>query len=180
MHARSRSVRSTTPAGLPPGLFHVLAAAVLALAAALFAPPVSAQPAAAVSAIRIDVSPLRQNGVGKYADLLQAALGDALAARFADRRAQGGARLTVVLESFELRGYGSGESDDAFGMSSTLSADELAGYAVLEAGGRVIAREPLRVSLPPGQTGPWNAADFEQRRAVALAEAYASWLARRL
>ena len=166
---------------------HRLAAILLALCAALtfaLAAPAAAQPAPAIGEIRVDVAPLRAKGVGNYADLLKASLERALADRFADRRASGGARLTVVLESFELRGYGSGGQDDwAFGFGGNLggmSADELSGEAVLTAGGQVLAREPLRVALPPGQSGPWHTPDFEQRRAVNLAQAYASWLARRL
>lgn len=164
-----------------------IAACLLALGAALtlsLASPAAAQPVPAIGDIRVDVSPLRAKGVGNYADLLKASLERALADRFADRRARGGARLTVVLDRFELRGYGSGGQDDwIFGFGGApggLSADELSGEAVLTANGQVLAREPLRVALPPGQSGPWYTEDFEQRRAVNLARAYASWLARRI
>ncbi|MGJ3263670.1 MAG: hypothetical protein ACFE0R_10590 [Salinarimonas sp.] len=163
----------------------VLAVALPVLIALASIAPVHAQPAPAIGEIRVDVAPLRAKGVGNYADLLQDSLRRALEARFADRRARGGARLEVVLERFELRGYGSGETDDGplgFGMpgGGSLAADELSGTATLTAGGRVLAREPLRVALPPGQSGPWYAGQFEQRRAVALAESFAGWLARRL
>jgi len=166
---------------------HRIGAVLLALCTALalgLATPAAAQPAPAIEEIRVDVSPLRAKGVGNYADIVKAALERALADRFANRRARGGARLTVVLERFELRGYGSGGQDDWMfgfgGAAGGLSADELSGEAVLTANGRVLAREPLRVALPPGQSGPWHTPDFEQRRAVNLAQAYASWLARRL
>lgn len=177
------AIAATRPNRRIPALLVVLLA-LWAAATLGLAPPVAAQPAPAIGDIRVDVSPLRAKGVGNYADLLKAALERALADQFAARRARGGAQLTVVLERFELRGYGSGERDDwAFGFGGALgglSADELSGEAVLTANGRVLAREPLRVALPPGQSGPWYTPDFEQRRAVALAQAYASWLARRL
>lgn len=168
----------------PASLAATLAPLALLLVVA-FAPPSAAQPAPAIGEIRVDVSPLRAKGVGNYADLLQVRLSRALEVAFADRRARGGARLTVVLDHFRLTGYGSGESDPwpfAFGGpgGGSLSADELSGSATLTSGGQVIARAPLRVALPPGQAGPWYAEDFELRRAAHLADAYASWLARRL
>ncbi|WP_349368641.1 hypothetical protein [Salinarimonas sp.] len=171
-----------TPPTLPARLRALLVAA-LAIVASGVALPAAAQPAPAIGQIRVDVSPLRAKGVGNYADLLQVALGRALEAQFAGRRARGGATLTVVLDRFELRGYGSGGQDDwifGFGAPGGMSADELAGDAFLTVDGQVIASTPLRVALPPGQSGPWYAESFEQRRAVNLAEAYASWLARRL
>lgn len=157
----------------------------LALCAALASAPAApaAAQAPAIGDIRVDVAPLRAKGVGTYADLLKATLERALAEALAGRRARGGARLTVVLERFELRGYGSGERDDrafGFGAPGGLSADELSGEAVLTADGRVLARTPLRVALPPDQSGPWHTPGFEQRRAVNLARAYARWLAQRL
>ncbi|GGK19526.1 hypothetical protein [Salinarimonas ramus] len=159
--------------------------AAFALLVGMLVLPAAAQPAPAIGEIRVDVSPLRAKGVGNYADLLQERLSRALEATFADRRARGGARLVVTLESFLLTGYGSGESDDrlfGFGFpgGGSLSADELSGTATLTAGGQVIAREPLRVALPPDQAGPWYSESFELRRAANLADAYASWLARRL
>jgi hypothetical protein len=173
----------TAPSARPARLRALLAAALAALAL-WAAAPAAAQPAPAIGEIRVDVAPLRAKGVGNYADILRVALTRALEAQLADRRARGGATLTVVLDRFELRGYGSGERDDSLfgfgGMPGGLSADELAGEAFLTVDGQVIASTPLRVALPPGQSGPWHAEGFEQRRAVNLAEAYASWLARRL
>ncbi|WP_372423177.1 hypothetical protein [Salinarimonas chemoclinalis] len=171
------------PAALPRLVLRSLAALVLAFGA--LSGQAAAQPAVLIGEIRVDVSPLREKGVGDYADLLRTSLERALEDRFAGRLGAGGSRLTVVLERFELRGWGSGESDDGpfgFGMpgGGSLAADELAGVATLSEGGRVLAREPLRVALPPGQSGPWHTPDFEQRRAVALAESFAGWLARRL
>ncbi|WP_052341527.1 hypothetical protein [Salinarimonas rosea] len=170
-------------AALPKVVLHALVALVVAFA--VLAGPATAQPAVLIGEIRVDASPLRAKGVGNYADLLEASLQRALEDRFAGRLGAGGSRLTVVLDRFELRGYGSGETDDGplgFGIpgAGSLAADELAGTATLSDGGRVLAREPLRVALPPGQSGPWQSADFERRRAVALAESFAGWLARRL
>lgn len=154
----------------------------LALAVALVAAPdtARAQPAAAIDDIRIDVSPLRAKGVGNYADILRAALGEALEARLAGRRAADGADLTIVLDTFLMTAYGAGEIDPEGGDLGGMTVDELGGTVVLERGGRVIAREPLRVVAPPARSGPWYTPGFEERRAVTLAGVYADWLARRL
>lgn len=159
----------------------LLPAALLALLLALAPAPAQAQ-VPAIDAIEIDTAPLRAQGVREYADLLEAALQRSLASRLADRRARGGARLLVRLDRFFMPIYTGGEADDrfGFGLGAGTAVDTLEGEALLVSQGAVIARVPLVVSLPAGQSGPWYLPDAEPRRAAAVADAFAGWVARRL
>lgn len=156
-------------------------ALLLALLVALAPAPARAQ-VPAIGTIEIDTAPLRAQGVREYADLLEAALQRSLASRLADRRARGGARLVVRLDRFFMPIYTGPEADDrfGFGLGASMAADTLEGEALLVSQGAVIARVPLVVSLPAGQSGPWYLPDAEPRRAAAVADAFAGWVARRL
>lgn len=143
---------------------------------------VHAQPAqrSAVSSVRVDVSPLRAKGAGQFADLMQAALSDALRAEFAGRIRPGAPRLVVQIDTLFLSSYAGDSGDDGF-FGQGGSSDSMNGTALLLGPrGQVLVRHPQLLSVPSYSGGAWYAPDNEQRRAVYLARTYAQWLGRAL
>lgn len=154
-------------------------ALVAILAVFLAFPHAAARGETAIGQIEVDTSPLRAKGLRIDADIIEEVMTRSLEERFADRRAPGGARLVVRLDSLFVAGHGGPEPGDRFGGSAR---DTLEGEARLISGGRVIAREDILVSLRasrPG-TGPWQVPNHERRRVADIADAFAGWVERRL
>jgi hypothetical protein len=152
----------------------------LAGAMALGAAPVAAQPAAAYSRIRVDVSRLRQQGLGDYASFIAATLDRSLRRAFAGRIGQRNAPTLVVrITTIQLASYAGGEGGSwRWGGGGGSSSDYLDGEALVVRGETVVHRHPQLATLPASSGGAWYRPDNEQRRAILLCDAYAQWLAR--
>ena len=149
------------------------------MAAAAFANPGAAQDGRAhFSGVVVDVSPLRAQGLGLYADAVGSAVRRALAQAYADRIGGRGPRLVVRITGVSLRSYVGGGSS-RFGFGSGMQNDYLEGEAmVVGARGEILARHPQLSALPSSSGGAWYDPASESRRLTALAEHYAGWLRR--
>ena len=155
-------------------------ATAIGAAAALLAGPAASQQAA-YSRISIDVERLRDRGHGPFADLVQANLRRAMQRAFAGRTGQRGAPvLTVRITLLQLSSFVGGGGSRRFGGSGGGSSDYMEGEALVSQGSQLIRRHPQLSAIPSSSGGAWYAPDNEQRRAVALCEHYAGWLARAL
>jgi hypothetical protein len=125
----------------------------------------------------VDVTPLRQRGLGPYAGFVQANLQASLTRAFAARGLPGTAMIVRVDAVHLSAFYGSrGGASHRFGGGGTGENDYMEGEALVMSGSRVVLRHPQLAVLPA--SGAWNAPDNEQRRTAALCDAYAQWLAR--
>ncbi|MCC5976464.1 MAG: hypothetical protein JJU21_00235 [Salinarimonas sp.] len=155
-------------------------AAFMASFALLIPDQASAQQRNTVSAIEIDVGPLRARGVGVFADLLHDSLRAELQSRYAI--AADAPRLQVTLNSFFLNSSTSldNNSGGSFGMSLQPPLDDLGGEARLVGrDGRVIDSYRLRANNPATTGSHRPSPEREQIRARALTEVFAGWVARR-
>jgi hypothetical protein len=153
--------------------------AILASAALLIPDQAKAQARNTVSAITVDVAPLRARGVGVFADLLHDSLRAELQARYtitADAP-----RLHVTLNSFFLNSRTSIDRDDSFGGGfAQPPLDNLGGEAqLITLGGRVIDSYSLLANNPATTAAHRRSPEREQIRARALTEVFAGWVARR-
>lgn len=148
--------------------------AIAALALALALPAANAQTSVPIGSIAVEAGPVVAETVGNKGAVLATALEDALAAAFAQRRADDGARLTVRLEDVRFANIG---APNLAGAEGAAAQDYLVGTATLTRRGETIAREELRVSYPAAATA---AAADERARAVNLARAWADWLVDRI
>lgn len=149
----------------------------LAAGAALLPGPATAQ-ARVYSSVSADVSGLRARGLGgPYVQLARDALERALQEAFAGRAGVGGApRLIARIDVIQLSPL---VERDGWGLSS--SSDYLQGEGLVVRGRDVLLRLPQAVNLPSTASGAaWHDAGSEQRRTVALCDAFAGWLARGL
>jgi hypothetical protein len=145
-------------------------------AALVMAPvPAAAQPQQGFSRVVVDVSRFRALGGGVFADLVQANLAAAMQRHFVGRIGiRGAPALAVQIRSMSLGSHVGGD-----GSSWRLgggASDYLDGEAVVSQGSRVMLRHPQLLTL--AASGAWYDPENERRRAVALCDAYASWLAR--
>lgn len=142
--------------------------------------PALAQPAAAYARISVDVSRLRQLGLGDYAGFIGANMDAALRRAFAGRiGARGQPTLVVRITSVQLASYVGGEGGSLrWGGGGGGSSDYMDGEALVVQGERVLHRHPQLATLPASSGGAWYLPDNEQRRAVLLCNQYAQWLAR--
>ena len=153
--------------------------AILASAALLIPDQAKAQTRNTVSAITVDVAPLRARGVGVFADLLHDSLRAELQARYTI--AADAPRLHVTLNSFFLNSSTSIDRDDSFGGGfAQPPLDNLGGEAQLIArDGRVIDSYSLLANNPATTAAHRRSPEREQIRARALTEVFAGWVARR-
>jgi hypothetical protein len=146
-----------------------------AAAFSLAASEVGAQPQQGYSRVAVDVSRFRSLGGGVFADLVQANLAAAMQRHFVGRIGiRGAPALAVQIRSMSLGSHVGGD-----GSSWRLgggASDYLDGEAVVLQGSQVMLRHPQLLTLPA--SGAWYDPDNERRRAVALCDGYASWLAR--
>ncbi len=162
------------------GAVLVMLIAIMASLALLATVKAAAQTQNTVSAIEIDVTPLRARGVGVFADLLHDSLRTELQARYTI--AADAPRLQVTLNSFFLNGNTSiDRSDgDSFGMALQPPLDNLGGEARLVGrDGRVIDTYRLLTNSPATRAAHRPSPEREQIRARALTEVFAGWVARR-
>lgn len=153
--------------------------AILAITVLLIPDHAKAQPRNTVSAIEIDVGPLRARGVGVFADLLADSLRAELQARYTI--AADAPRLHVTLNSFFLNSSTSVDHrDDSFGGFAQPPLDNLGGEArLIGRDGRVIDSYRLLTNNPATTASHRPSPEREQIRARALTEVFAGWVARR-
>ncbi|HMB11837.1 hypothetical protein [Saliniramus sp.] len=174
---RSSLVRNRILASAAP-LFAMLLA--ILASTVLFAPVhATAQPRDSVSAITVDVAPLRARGVGVFADLLHDSLRAELQARYTI--AANAPRLHVTLNSFFLNANTWIDHDDSFGGGfAQPPLDNLGGEAQLIApDGRVIDSYSLLANNPATTGSHRPSPEREQIRAMALTRVFAGWVVRR-
>lgn len=140
----------------------------------------AARPIAA-SGYSVDVSHLRAIGLGEMADLV----GATVAAGLRDLGTQPGQRVVVRLTGLSLVSYagadggGGGGGNGGGGGGSGGNYDYLEGEILtLGPNGEVLSRHPQTASLSASSGGPSYLEGFEQRRAIALSQAFAAWVRR--
>ncbi|TVR10497.1 MAG: hypothetical protein EA385_03885 [Salinarimonadaceae bacterium] len=142
-----------------------------------FAGAAFAQSRTAVSAIEVDVSPLRRQGAGVFADIVQSALRRELAAVYTI--SSGGPRLVVRIDSFFLNSS-LGDSDFDFSRAQIPNFDSMTGVNRLVArDGSVVAEYPLHSTTRSDAAGSMWREGIERDRAVLISRDYAHWVARR-
>jgi hypothetical protein len=156
------------------GAVAVAGAALTGSAAAQLA---SAPAAWQFSSVTVDVDRLHALGLGPYAEFIRAAVLVETRRAFADRLGRGGPRLVVRITGIQLSSY-SGNGGGRFGGGGTPS-DYLEGEALIVGPrGEVLARYPQLSATPASSGGSWYDLQSERRRALYLAQHYASWLRR--
>jgi hypothetical protein len=149
----------------------VLGAATLALATS----PARAQLRQGYSRVVVDVSRFRALGGGAFADLVQANLAAAMQRHFVGRIGiRRAPALAVQIRSMSLGSHVGGDGS-SWRLGGGVS-DYLDGEAVVSQGSQVMLRHPQLLTL--SASGAWYDPENERRRAVALCDGYASWLAR--
>ncbi|HEY7384542.1 MAG TPA: hypothetical protein VH743_12815 [Beijerinckiaceae bacterium] len=151
-----------------------------ALAGLGLAPPALAQVAPAYfSSVEVDVRPLHARGAGAYADFLASVLLAETRRVFADRIGRGGPRLVVRIKAVSLSSYAGGGAGRFRG--GTFHSDYLDGEAlIVDRRGTILARYPQLSAAPAHAVAAWYDPQLDQKRTVALAQHYASWLRRTL
>ncbi len=133
----------------------------------------------------IDVTHLREVGLGPTADLIQ----QAAYREFAAIGVPGGNRLVVRFEALSLNSYSGGESGDGGGggggggggSGNGTNNDYLEGDAtVIGPGGQVVTRIHHVIALPANSGGAYYLPGAEQRRVTGLARTFADWIKRDL
>lgn len=155
--------------------FLSLAGAALALAP--LGPSAAGAQAALVGAIRVDATPLAEQGWGAGAALAKAELERALIANLGPAYRRGaGPTLVVTLNSMWLASYaGNGAKIGSAGSSN----DYLNSVATLvDRRGRELARYPIMSTELSSSGGAWHLPGIDQRRILALARNNALWIKR--
>jgi hypothetical protein len=161
-------------------LFGTAAVAGLALAGPGWAQFAAAAPPSHFSSIEVDVSRLYAIGLGSYAEFLRSALLAETRRAFADRIGGRGPRLVVRVNSVSLSSY-SGGGGGRWGRGGTFHSDYLDGEAlIVDRRGTILARYPQLSAAPAHAVAAWYDPQLEQKRTIALAQHYASWLRRTL
>jgi hypothetical protein len=131
------------------------------------------------SSVEVDVSRLHALGLGPYADFLRSVLLAETRRAFADRIGRGGPRLVVRITSVSLSSYSGGGAGRFRG--GTFHSDYLDGEAlIVDRSGTILARYPQLSAAPAHAVAAWYDPQLDQKRTVALAQHYASWLRRTL
>ena len=117
--------------------------------------------------------PLLAQGLGGYAEALQAELTGALQAQFAGSL-RPGERIVVLLRSISLATY-VGDVN----VFELRDNDYLDGVVTLVGpNGQVLAKKDILAISLSSSGGPWYLQGGEQRRTVALAQNFAAWARR--
>jgi hypothetical protein len=130
------------------------------------------------SAVVVDVTHLRDIGLGPFADVIGAAMTDELRTVFADRMNRNGPRLVVVVTGLFLASLPDSGGGNYRNEGSSRTPDSIDGEAlVVGRRGEILARFPQHNNLIA--TGvSWQDPLNEQKRAAAVARNYAQWLRR--
>ncbi|MBA1158407.1 hypothetical protein [Microvirga mediterraneensis] len=148
------------------------------LAGAGFSVPARAQAfPQAFSSFSVDVSALKDKGLGPFADLVGAAALDELRRSFADRVDPRGPRLVLVLTSVTMTAFPDGGVGYK-GRGGGSGHDALEGQALaVGRRGEVLAAHPM-LAVRDVNTSPLT--PDEQGRAVMIAQHYVRWLRREI
>jgi hypothetical protein len=145
------------------------------LAGSLILPsPVLGQ-ASAFRSVAVDVTPLKERGLGPYADFVSQRLRTAMASSFAGRIDQRASRVLLARVDTVLLAPDMGEFD-AFGAPS----DYMQGELLVMSGRSVAARQPLVVTRSAALNRNIGLGDTELVRTAALATLFAAWAARQI
>ncbi|SDR63937.1 hypothetical protein SAMN05519103_09203 [Rhizobiales bacterium GAS113] len=126
---------------------------------------------ARAGSIYVDVTPLREQGLGGYAEIVRGDLTQALQAEYAGRL-RPGERLVALVRSLSL-------NDDGGGQTLSSTNDYLDGVVTLFGpNGQVLATQKILTVSPTSAGGAWYVPGAEQRRTGALAQSFASWARR--
>ncbi len=133
----------------------------------------------AFSSFSVDVSALKDKGLGPFADLVGAAALDELRRSFADRVDPRGPRLVLRLTSVTMTAFPDNSSGyKGRGGGGNSGHDALEGEALaIGRRGEVLAGHPMLAVLDVN-TSPLT--PNEQGRAVAVAQHYVRWLRRQI
>lgn len=146
----------------------------LAGCAGLGEPPL---PWARLRSIDLDVSPLAEKGLPRYAEEVAAIGRPLLAQAFADALAPADAkapRATVTID--EIRFAGSfGRTGGPLGWEDR---DRLSGRLVVAPVGAAAISRRLFADRPPSDAGPWYLPDIDRRRLEGLLRVYVAWARR--
>ena len=160
-------------AGARRGLRSLAAGVALVVSVCLAAGTVEARrlprPAGGIS---VDVTPLLEEGLDGFAELVRADLLRALAAEFSGRLGPG-QRLLVEVRGLSLNGGFIGP-ETLHGPNDYLDG----AVTLIGADGRELASRKILTVLPASSGGPWYLPGGEQRRTGALAWSFASWAQR--
>lgn len=132
-----------------------------------------------VRAVRIDVSPLVAKGLPNWAARAARFAEPAFARAFAPILAPNDSRapvVTVTIDEILLASWAGGSDDDPLGadvvdtVRARLTTSAVAGLPTLA--------RPMLVTRPAGDSGPWYAADIDDRRLAGLLATLAGWCRR--
>ncbi len=133
------------------------------------------------SSISIDVSILRQKGVGPWADIIAAAAQRETANTFAGRRSPRGPKLVIRFTGLQMSSYTGGGGMNALGESDDQYNDYIEGEAVIIGSrGEILRTLPQLHALPSSAAGAWYDPDNERLRVAGLARNFVQWIGRRL
>jgi hypothetical protein len=122
-------------------------------------------------AIYVDVTPLREQGLGGYAEIVRGDLTRALQAEYAGGL-RPGERLVAVANGLSLNANGGQQS-------ASGNNDYLDGVVTLFGpNGQVVATQKILTVSPASAGGAWYVSGAELRRTAALAQNFASWARR--
>ncbi|MBF9234293.1 hypothetical protein [Microvirga alba] len=130
------------------------------------------------SSFVVDVSALKEKGLGPFADLVGAAALDELNRAFADRIDRRGSRLVVRITGIFLTPFPEGGGGDRRWHGGGGGTDSLEGEALaVGPKGEILARHP---QLAVRAVNTSILTPNEQGRAVEVARFYVQWLRRQL
>jgi hypothetical protein len=131
-----------------------------------------ARPTARSGGIYVDVTPLLEQGLGGYAEVVRGDLTQALRAEFAGRL-HPGERLVALVRGLSL--------NDSVGNDSLVwpTNDYLDGVVTLIGpSGQVLATQKILTVSPTSAGGAWYIPGGELRRTAVLSQYFASWARR--
>ena len=146
----------------------------LAGCAGLAEPPL---PWTRLRSIDLDVSPLADKGLPRYAEEVAAVGRPLLTQAFADLLAPGEAkapRAVVIVDEIRLAGS-PGRNEGPLGWEDR---DRLSGRLVVAPVGAAAVTRRLFADRPPSDAGPWYVADIDRRRLENLLRVYVVWARR--
>lgn len=134
--------------------------------------------AAAVAPVAVDVSRLRELGLGATADLIQATVAHELAAL------GGQGRVSVRVTGLSMNNYAGSDSGSGGGASGSSGSsgsnnDYLEGDVfVIGPGGQILSQKHQVVATPASSGGAYYLPGAEQRRVESVSRVFAAWATR--